>query len=123
MKLLGKQALVTGAGRGIGKSCALQLAQNGADVVLNDRPGSPDAKATAGEIRALGRQCTVIESDVFSRSGCEQLVSTALEKVGHLDILVSNPAVSVSASFLEYDPDVTEEEAEENYDGFNYCTS
>ena len=108
MKLLGKQALVTGAGRGIGKGCALQLAQNGADVVLNDRPGNPDAEATAGEIRALGRQCTVIETDVFSRAGCEQLVSAALEKVGRLDILVSNPAVSVSVSFLEYDPDVFE---------------
>lgn len=108
MKLLGKQALVTGAGRGIGKGCALELAKNGADVVLNDRPGSPDAAATADQIKSLGRQCTVVEADVFSRAGCEQLVATALDTAKRIDILVSNPAASVRANFLDYDPQVFE---------------
>ncbi len=108
MNLSKKIALVTGAGLGIGKGCALELARAGADMVINDRPGSPDVATTADEIRALGRDCTVVESDVFSREGCESLVRQAIESTGRIDILVSNPAKSVRCSFLEYDPEVFE---------------
>ncbi len=105
MKLLGKTALVTGAGRGIGKGCALELAREGADVVVNDRPGSADLAATAEELRALGRKCYVVEADVFSRSGCDTLVADALRVADGIDILISNPAFGVRRDFLEYDPD------------------
>jgi glucose 1-dehydrogenase len=108
MKLAGKTALVTGAGRGIGKGCALDLARAGADVVVNDRPGSPDLATTADEIRALGRHSWPIEADVFSREGCETLVSQSLAAAGRIDILVSNPALNVRADFLELDPSVFE---------------
>lgn len=102
MNLSGKVALITGAGRGIGKGCAMQLARRGADVVINDRPGSPDLEATAAEIRALGRICHAIEADVFSRTGCEQLLAAALAAVARIDILVSNPAYSRRCAFLDY---------------------
>lgn len=105
MKLNGKVAIVTGAGRGIGKGCALELARNGADLVINDRPGSPDLGGTADEIRALGCSCTVIEADVFSRAGCEQLVSEAIEHAGRIDILISNPASGIRSAFLDYEPE------------------
>lgn len=108
MNLEKKIALVTGAGRGIGKGCALEIARAGADLVINDRPGSPDLAATAKEIRAMGRDCTVVESDVFSREGCEALVSRALDSASRIDILVSNPAINVRSSFLECDPEVFE---------------
>jgi len=106
MDLTGKVALVTGAGRGIGKGCALELAKHGADLVLNDRPCSPDLESTAKEIRALGRQCTPIEADAFSRDGCEQMVAQAIEVAGHIDILLSNPAFSKRGDFLGYDPEL-----------------
>jgi glucose 1-dehydrogenase len=105
MRQAGKIALVTGAGRGIGKGCALELARSGADLVINDRPGSPDLAQTASEIRALGRSCSAVEVDVFSRRDCERLVSSALEAVGRVDILVSNPAYNNRSDFLDYDPD------------------
>lgn len=105
MTIENRIALVTGAGRGIGKGCALELARSGADLVINDRPGSPDLADTAEEIRALGRDCTIIESDVFSRKGCEGLVAQAIESAGQIDILISNPAVSIRRRFLDYDPD------------------
>ena len=105
MILDGKYGLVTGAGRGIGKGCALQLAHSGADLIINDRPGSSDVAETAEEIRAVGRQCTVVQADVFSRDGCETVVSRAIEAAGRLDILVSNPAAGVRGDFLDYDPD------------------
>ncbi len=104
MRLEGKTAIVTGAGRGIGRGCALELAREGASLVINDRPGSPDLEDTANDIRALGRDCQAIEADVFSREGCEQLLAT----VGPLDILVSNPAFSRREAFLDYDPVVFE---------------
>ena len=102
MKLLNKVAMVTGAGRGIGKGCALQLALNGADIVINDRPGSKDLESTAAEIRAIGRKCHAIESDVFTRAGCESFFQRAIEEAGRIDILISNPAYSRRAPFLEY---------------------
>lgn len=102
MNFKGKTALVTGAGRGIGKGCALELAAAGSDVVINDRPGSPDLESTAGEIRALGRTCHAIEADIFSRAGCEQLVEQTLQAAPRLSILVSNPAYSRRAAFLDY---------------------
>jgi len=108
MKLAGKIALVTGGGRGIGKGCALSLAEAGADIILNDRPGSPDIAATAAEIRALGRHCYPIEADIFSRVGCEALVAAALDQAGQIDILISNPAFSRREAFLDFDPEVFE---------------
>ena len=108
MKLQNKIALVTGAGRGIGKGCALEIARSGADMIINDRPDSPDVAATADEIRELGRTCTVIEANAFSREGCEAIASAALEKAGRIDIFVSNPAYSVRRDFLEYDAELFE---------------
>ncbi len=105
MKLVNQTALVTGAGRGIGKGCAMELARHGAEMVINDRPGSPDVNATADEIRSLGRTCTVIEADVFSRGGCQALVEQAVQAAGRIDILISNPAFGVRSGFLEYDPE------------------
>lgn len=106
MKLSSNTALVTGAGRGIGKGCALALAEAGADIVINDRPGSPDLESTASEIRSFGRQCWTVEADVFERPGCETLVDRALEAAGKLDFLVSNPALNQRAAFLDYDAEV-----------------
>jgi glucose 1-dehydrogenase len=101
MDVSGKTALVTGAGRGIGKGCALELARHGADLVLNDRPGSPDLQNAVDEIRAMGRECASIEGDVFTRQGCEQVVSSVLSAVDRVDILISNPAYGRRKPFLE----------------------
>ena len=108
MSLLGKTALVTGAGRGIGKGCALALARRGATVVLNDRPGSPDLAAVAAEVESAGGTVLALEADVFSRAGCESLLRRCLEQLDGIDILVSNPAYSVRGRFLDYDPELFE---------------
>ncbi|MCA9987532.1 MAG: SDR family oxidoreductase [Anaerolineales bacterium] len=100
--LTGKVALVTGAGRGIGKGCALALAAAGATVVLNDRPDSPDLATAVAEVNALGNGGYGVEADVFGRNGCEQLLTEALRLAGQVDILVSNPARSSRAPFLEF---------------------
>lgn len=104
MELSGKVALVSGSGRGIGKGCALALARAGAWLIVNDRPGSDELASTADAIRALGRPCTAIEADVFSRNGCEALVAEAIREAARIDVLVSNPAYSRRGEFLDYDP-------------------
>jgi glucose 1-dehydrogenase len=104
LKLTGKRALVTGAGQGIGRGCAIELARDGADLVINDRPGSSQLNDVAAEIRELGRDCVAIPADVFSRAGCEALVEEALRQVAGIDILVSNPALNSRSGFLEQDP-------------------
>ncbi len=108
MKLLGKKALVTGAARGIGRGCALELARAGADVVINDLQTTPQAEAVVAEIQALGRQVQLCEGDVFTRPGCESVVARALAFLGRIDILVSNPALSRREEFLKYDPEMFE---------------
>jgi len=109
MNLAGKVALITGGARGIGWGCAEALARNGATIVLNDRPGSPDLATAAEEIRKFGVDCTPIEANAFARSGCEAILQQVLDVHGRIDILVSNPARSVRSGFLEFDPDVFED--------------
>lgn len=105
MRLAGKKALVTGAGRGIGRGCALELARAGADVAVNDLTASEGAQATVAEIQAMGRQAHLAAGDVFERSSCERVLQAAIDALGQIDILVSNPAYSRRAPFLEYDPE------------------
>ena len=108
MKLLGKKALVTGSGRGIGRGCALELARAGADVAVNDREVTPDAEATVAEILAMGREAVLVTGNAFERDGCGSILSQALAAFGRVDILVSNPAFSRRADFLDYDPETFE---------------
>jgi glucose 1-dehydrogenase len=105
MKLAGKKALVTGAARGIGRGCALELARAGADVAVNDRARTAQAEAVVAEVEALGRQAVLVEGDAFDRAGCASVVERAIDGLGHVDILVSNPAYSRRADFLDFDPD------------------
>ncbi len=87
-----KTALITGSGRGIGRACAIELAKSGANIILNDRPESPDLAKTKFEIQKLGVQCEAVPADVFTRAGCESLMAGALEKFSAVDILISTTA-------------------------------
>ncbi len=98
----GKKALVTGAGRGIGKGCALELGLEGAELIINDRPDSPDLAATIAEFQELGIKAAGIEANVFEYEGCETLVEQTLAALGHIDILVSNPAWGIRRDYLDY---------------------
>ncbi len=103
--LSGKVALITGAGRGIGRSCALIMAQQGADVVVNDRPNSPDLAETVALVESFGRKAYPVTANAFTRSGCETILTESLAAAGKIDILVSNPAKSSRSPFLDFDPE------------------
>jgi glucose 1-dehydrogenase len=104
MILAGKTALVTGAAQGIGRGCALELATAGADLAINDRQASEQTTSLQAEIAALGRKAIVVAGDAFERASCESIVARAAEALGHIDILISNPAYSRRGDFLDYDP-------------------
>ncbi len=90
--LSGRVALVTGSSRGIGRACALRLAQAGADVVINYVTSLGAADELAGEIQRLGRRVFVVKADVSERDDVESMMDFIDEQAGRLDILVSNAA-------------------------------
>jgi NAD(P)-dependent dehydrogenase (short-subunit alcohol dehydrogenase family) len=109
----GRVAVVTGAGRGIGRAHALLLAERGASVVVNDLGGSMQgvgadaepASVVAAEIAAAGGVAVADTSDVASAAGANALVDTAVERFGRLDILVNNAGIIRWAGFPEADAD------------------
>lgn len=99
--LNGQVALVTGAARRIGRSIALELARNGADVVINYARSEADARSTAAEISALGRRGVALRADVSRRDEVRQMVAAVEEQFGRLDVLVNNAGMFFPARFEE----------------------
>ncbi len=105
MKLEGRVAVVTGAGRNIGEAIARLLATEGAKVAVVDfDPGRGDAVAKA--IGEAGGQAASFVADVSNSDDVQDLITTVVERFGHIDILVNNVAVSDNRNILE----ITEEE-------------
>jgi enoyl-[acyl-carrier protein] reductase III len=90
--LAGRVALVTGASRGIGRACALRLAEAGADVVINYVTSQAAAMEVAGQIDALGRRVAVVKADVGEQDDVASLMEYVDEQFGRLNIIVSNAA-------------------------------
>lgn len=88
-RLDGKRLFITGGSRGLGREMALAIADAGADVILVGRD-APSLDRTAGEIRALGRDCSTIQADVGDMSDCERACQEALALSGSIDILINN---------------------------------
>jgi len=96
-----RTALVTGAGRNIGRACVLQLARMGYDVVIN---GSSDRKAcesVAKEAATLGVEALVVMADVGSPEECRRMAQEAIAKFGSVDVLVNNAALRPAKPFLD----------------------
>ena len=104
MELASQVAIVTGAGRGIGRATALELARLGADIVVAELD-TAGGKRTAEEVAALGRRAVVVPTDVTSRADLAAMVDRARGELGRIDILVNNAGIYRAAASL----DVTEE--------------
>jgi 3-oxoacyl-[acyl-carrier protein] reductase len=93
-KLDGQVALVTGSSRGIGRGIALEMAREGADVVVNYRKERAAAEQTAADVRALGRRAAIAEADVGDFAAVEDMVELAVRELGTIDIVVANSGVA-----------------------------
>jgi len=119
--LTDKKAIVTGAAQGIGKTIALQLAHQGADVVVTDinREGLDPVVA---EIQALGRQALGIAMDVSNLAQCEDMVKQAVQEMGRIDILVNNAGITRDTLLLRMKEEQWDQVMQVNVKGTFNCT-
>jgi SDR family mycofactocin-dependent oxidoreductase len=112
----GKVALITGAARGMGRSHALRLAEEGADLILLDicravegvaypMSGEKDLAETAEQVRALGRGAVAASADVRDLDALHRIVSLGVAEFGHLDVAVANAGVVRAASWDSITPE------------------
>jgi len=118
-RLAGKAAVVTGAGRGIGRACAGAFAAQGADLVLvdiaGDLPGVPYPAATASQLEHTAKLCRergaavlTVKADVRDPAACERVAADAVERFGSLDVLVNNAGIAGPSGRIVHE--VTEDE-------------
>jgi 3-oxoacyl-[acyl-carrier protein] reductase len=98
-ELSGRVALVTGAGRNIGRGIALALADGGAAVVVNVRSNIAEAEAVVGEIVKAGGAALAVTADVADAEAVDRMVDAAAKRFGRIDILVNNAAVRAEQAF------------------------
>ncbi|MBI3600833.1 MAG: 3-oxoacyl-[acyl-carrier-protein] reductase [Nitrospinae bacterium] len=92
MNLQGKVAVVTGAAKGIGRTIAIALAEDGADLVITENVSS--ASDTAQRIETIGRKALVVKADVSNLEDAGKVIESCIEKFGKIDILVNNAGIN-----------------------------
>ncbi|HTE27348.1 3-ketoacyl-ACP reductase [Flavitalea sp.] len=117
--LKGKIALVTGAGKGIGKAIAIALAAEGVNVGLIART-EKDLAAVAEIIKSMGVNAAYANADVSNREEVESAVSKIKNNLGEIDILINNAGTGTFGKFLELEPEVWEQQIKINLFGVYY---
>ena len=104
-QLEGKVAVITGGDSGIGRAVAIAYAREGADVLISYLSEDADAKDTARLVEQAGQRVVLIKGDLVDAQHCRDIVATAVDQLGGVDILVSNAAHQMTRESLEEIPD------------------
>jgi 3-oxoacyl-[acyl-carrier protein] reductase len=120
MLLKGKVALVTGAGRGIGKTIALRFAEEGASLILCARTAA-QLQETAQAIERTDRPCLIAAADVAKEEEVRRLAQDGLDRFGQIDILVNNAGISIANPFLDTSNADWDDTINVNLKGVIYC--
>jgi 3-oxoacyl-[acyl-carrier protein] reductase len=118
--LKGKTAIITGSGRGIGKAIALAMAQQGANIVVND-VNMESAQQVVAEIEAMGRQAIAVKADVTAEDQVEAMIQSCIQRFGKLDILVNNAGIIQTVPVTEIDGKDWDRVMEVNLKGVFLC--
>src|ERR1700738_2848682 len=121
-ELTGKVAIVTGAGRNIGRAIALALADGGASILVNARSNRAEAEAAAREIETLGVKALVHIGDVANPKAVQAMAEMAVKQFGGIDILVNNAALRREKPFDEMSYADWREIMDVTLDGAFHCT-
>jgi 3-oxoacyl-[acyl-carrier protein] reductase len=120
-ELDGKVAIVTGAGRNIGRAIALALAQGGASIVVNARSNRAEAEAVAREVESLGVKALVHIGDVANAAAVQAMADATVKQFGRIDILVNNAALRREKPFSEMSYAEWREIMDVTLDGTFHC--
>ncbi len=118
MRLKGKKALITGASRGIGRSIALALATEGADVVVNFKTEEKAAIEVTDTIKTMGRNALAVRGSTHIIKDVQAMVDTSLQFLGKIDILVNNAGILTRTPFLEISENEWDSIIETNLKGY-----
>lgn len=121
MRLDGKVAIVTGAGRGIGRGIALKLAEEGAKVVVSDIDIT-GAESVVKEIEALGHKAIAVQTNIAKKDDVERMFSEAKEKLGDVDIIVNNAGINRDGMLHKMSDEQWDQVIGVNLTGTYYCT-
>lgn len=122
MSLQGKNALVTGSSRGIGKAIALELAKQGANVAVNYAGNEQLAEEVVQEIKALGVESFTIKADVANEDDVKQMVKEVTKTFGSIDILVNNAGITRDNLLMRMKVDEFDQVIDTNLKGTFLCT-
>jgi 3-oxoacyl-[acyl-carrier protein] reductase len=121
-RLAGRVAIVTGSSRGIGKAIALRFADEGAKVVVNWVGGERAASNVVDEITKKGGEALSVRGDVSLRADVRNLVQSAIDRFGQIDVLVNNAGVMVTTGVLETTEDDWDRTIDINLKGAYLCS-
>ena len=122
MRLANKVAVVTGGSRGIGKAIGLAFAREGADVVVGYHASAEKARLVQGEIEALGQRALTGRADVSNRSQVEQLIRTAVQTLGRIDILANVAGITLRSAMEELSEEDWDRVIDTNLKGTFLCS-
>ena len=121
-RLQGQVAIVTGASRGIGRSIALALAAEGANVVVNYASSSTAADQVVADITATGSNAIALQADVSKSDQVDALINAVMEKWGRIDVLVNNAGITRDTLLLRMKPEDWQAVIDLNLTGVFLCT-
>lgn len=113
-----KTILVTGSSRGIGRACALRLAQSGYSIVLHCRSRIDEAQAVQAEIEALGSSARIVQFDIANRDQCREVLEADMDAFGAYYGVVCNAGIARDAAFPAMTGDEWDQVVHTNLDGF-----